>query len=90
LGSTTKQPTGFAEASRQIKTLRPAYFYLAAALVHLGRLDEARAAVKAGIALDPAFTILRFRAGASSDNQTYLAQLERVIEGMRAAGIPEG
>ena len=68
----------------------PAHFYLAAALVHLGRLDEARAAVKAGIALDPAFTIFRFRAGASSDNQTYLAQLEHVIEGMRAAGIPEG
>ena len=68
----------------------PAHFYLAAALVHLGRLDEARAAVKAGIALDPAFTIFRFRAGASSDNHTYLAQLERVIEGMRVAGIPEG
>jgi tetratricopeptide (TPR) repeat protein len=68
----------------------PAHFYLAAALVHLGRLDEARAAVKAGIALDPAFTIFRFRAGASSDNHTYLAQLEHVIEGMRAAGIPEG
>ena len=68
----------------------PAHFYLAAALAHLGQLDEAQAAVKAGLALDPAFTLSRFRAGASSDNQTYLEQRERVIEGMRAAGIPEG
>jgi tetratricopeptide (TPR) repeat protein len=68
----------------------PAHFYLAAALAHLGQLDEAQAAVKAGLALDPAFTLSRFRAGAASDNQTYLEQRERVIEGMRAAGIPEG
>jgi TolB-like protein/class 3 adenylate cyclase/Flp pilus assembly protein TadD len=68
----------------------PAHFYLAAALAHLGQLVEAQAAVKAGLALDPAFTLSRFRAGAPSDNQTYLEQRERVIEGMGAAGIPEG
>ena len=34
-----------------------AHFYLAAALAHLGRLDEARAAAQAGLALDPTFTI---------------------------------
>ena len=33
------------------------HFDLAAALVRLGKLDEARAAVKAGLALDPRFTI---------------------------------
>ena len=68
----------------------PAHFYLAAALAHLGQLDEAQAAVKAGLALDPAFTLSRFRAGAASDNQTYLEQRERVIQGMREAGAPEG
>jgi TolB-like protein len=68
----------------------PAHFYLAAALAHLGQLDEAQAAVKAGLALDPAFTLSRFRAGAASDNQTYLEQRERVIEGMREAGALEG
>ena len=39
-----------------------AHFYLAAALAHLGRLDEARSAVQAGLALDPTFTITRFSA----------------------------
>jgi hypothetical protein len=41
------------------------HFYLAAALAHLGRRDEARAAVQAGLALLPAFTIARVRAGAA-------------------------
>ena len=54
------------------------------------RLSEARSATKAGLALDPTFTIRRFRAGASSDNPTYLAQRERVYDGMRKAGVPEG
>jgi TolB-like protein len=63
---------------------------LAAALALLGRLDEARAAAKAGLALDPAFTIRRFRRQLSSDNPTYLAKRERVYEGMQLAGVPEG
>jgi len=66
-----------------------AHFYLAAALAHLGRLDEARSAVQAGLALDPTFTISRFRARASSDNPTYLTQRERIRDGMRKAGLPE-
>jgi hypothetical protein len=53
-------------------------------------MGEARAATKAGLALDPNFTIHRFRAGASGDNPTYLAQRERNYEGMRKAGVPEG
>jgi tetratricopeptide (TPR) repeat protein len=67
-----------------------AYFQLAACLAHLGRLDEARKEVKAGLAINPKFTIKRFRAGAQSDNAVFLAQRERVIEGMRLAGFPEG
>jgi tetratricopeptide (TPR) repeat protein len=67
-----------------------AHFYLAAALAHLGRLDEARPVVQAGLALDPTFTISRFRARASSDNPTYLTQRERIRDGMRKAGLPEG
>jgi TolB-like protein/cytochrome c-type biogenesis protein CcmH/NrfG len=66
------------------------YFYLAASLAHLGRLDEARREVKAGLADNPKFTLRRFRAGANSDNAVYLAQRERIIEGMRLAGVPEG
>jgi TolB-like protein len=66
------------------------HFLLAAALAHLGRLDAARAAVQAGFALDPTFTIGRFRAGAATDNPTALSQRERIVNGMRMAGVTEG
>jgi tetratricopeptide (TPR) repeat protein len=67
-----------------------AHFALAAALGLLGALDEARSSAKAGLALNPGFTIRRARLGASSDNPTYLAGLERVCEGLRLAGVSEG
>ena len=69
-----------------------AHFALAAGLARLGELDEARAKVQAGLALDPSFTVRRYRdvANAWSDNPTYRAERERVIEGMRLAGVPEG
>ena len=68
-----------------------AYFRVAAALAQLGRLDEASSAVKAGLALNPAFAISRDRAlrTAMSDDPTYLAQLEPVFDGLRKAGLPE-
>ena len=43
-----------------------AHFLLAAALALLGELDEARAAVQAGFALDPTFTIRRPRVRGSA------------------------
>jgi tetratricopeptide (TPR) repeat protein len=66
-----------------------AHFYPAAALAHLGRLDEARAAARAGRALDPSYTLGRARAATMSDNQIYVAQRERAHDGMRMAGVPE-
>ncbi len=47
--------------------------------------------VKAGLALNPTFTISRARAAwaAMSDDPTYLAGLELVLEGLRKAGLPE-
>jgi TolB-like protein/class 3 adenylate cyclase len=68
------------------------HFDLAAVLARLGKLDEARAAVNAGLALDPRFTIRRYRdvTYSNSDNPTYRAGRERLIEGMRMAGVPEG
>jgi tetratricopeptide (TPR) repeat protein len=67
------------------------YFMLAAALARLGRLDEARSAVEAGLALNPAFSVSRARAAWTpvSDDPTYLAGAERIIEAMRKAGLPE-
>jgi hypothetical protein len=64
--------------------------YLAAARAHLGRFEEALAEVKAGLALDPNFTLRRFRAGPASDNPKFLALRERLYDGMRKAGVPEG
>jgi TolB-like protein len=69
-----------------------AYFAIAAVLARLGELDEARATVQVGLALDPTFTIRRFRdaSNARSDVPIFLAWRDRVIEGMRMAGVPEG
>ena len=66
------------------------HFHLGAALAHLGRAEEARAAAAAGLALDPTFTLASFRAAQLSDDPAYLAWRERVIDGMRLASIPEG
>jgi TolB-like protein/class 3 adenylate cyclase/Flp pilus assembly protein TadD len=67
-----------------------ARFYFAATLAKLGRLDEAKTEVKAALALNPGFTIRRYRAGAQSDNPIFLERRERIIEDMRKAGVPEG
>ncbi|RXG84560.1 adenylate/guanylate cyclase domain-containing protein [Bradyrhizobium vignae] len=67
-----------------------AHFWLAAALGLLGERDEARSAAKVGLKLDPGFTISRLLVSEASNNPTYLAERERVCEGMRLAGVPEG
>src|SRR4030095_6098718 len=66
------------------------YFYLAAALALVGELDEAHATAQAGLALNPSFTIRRYRTSTPSNNPVYLAGRERVYEGLRMAGVPEG
>ena len=66
------------------------HFVLAAALARLGRLAEARSEARTGLALNPTFTIARFPAGASSDDgPADLAGYERIIDGLRKAGVPE-
>ena len=67
-----------------------AHFELAAALALLGRLDEARAAAKAGLTLDPTFTIRRLKAIPYGGNPKFRAASKRILQGMRMAGIPEG
>jgi TolB-like protein/class 3 adenylate cyclase/Flp pilus assembly protein TadD len=68
-----------------------AHFHLAAALAHLGRLDEARASVAAGLQLQPGFTIAfhRLAQDAVTDNPIYRANRERTLDGLRMAGVPE-
>jgi hypothetical protein len=66
-----------------------AHFHLGSALAHLGRMDEARAAAAAGLGIDPTFNLASFRAAQLTEDPYYLAWRERVIEGMRMAGVPE-
>jgi hypothetical protein len=65
-----------------------AHFLLAAALGLLGALDEARTTAKAGLALNPSFSIRRYRTNIPN-NPVYLAGRERVYKGLRIAGVPE-
>ncbi len=66
------------------------HVHLAASLALLGRLEEARKAAAAGLALDPKFTIARFQAFPFGDDPTYLAGRNLIVDGMRMAGLPEG
>jgi TolB-like protein len=91
LGSYEQAVAWFRRTIEANRNHPPSYFQLAAALAQLGRIDEAHSAVKAGIAINPAYSISRARAAstARSDDPTYLAQNERVFEGLRRAGMPE-
>jgi TolB-like protein/class 3 adenylate cyclase/cytochrome c-type biogenesis protein CcmH/NrfG len=91
LGSCEQAVARFRRTIEANRNYPLAYFHLAAALAELGRLVEAHSAVKAGLTLNPTFTISRARANwtAMSDKPTYLAQIERVLEGMRKARVPE-
>lgn len=67
-----------------------AHFHLAAALAHVGRMWEARAAAAAGLALHPQYSVARHEALPLSDNPVYLAGRKLLFEGLRRAGLPEG
>jgi tetratricopeptide (TPR) repeat protein len=90
LDADTEAVTWFRRSVEANRNLPSAHFGLAAALALLGSLDQAKAAATAGLALNPGFTIRRFRLGAASDNPTFLAKRERIYEGMCMAGVPEG
>ena len=66
------------------------HFHLAGALAMMGDLREARSSADAGLALDPNFTIRRYRMNEWPDTPLWLARRERFYEGMRVAGVPEG
>ena len=90
LGSDEEAMTLLQRAVEANPNYSTAHFWLASALAHVGRLDDARLAVQAGLSLDPTFTVSRYRKGAFSNNPAYLAQRERIYDGMRKAGVPEG
>jgi TolB-like protein/class 3 adenylate cyclase len=61
------------------------HLYLSAALALDGRLEEARASAKSGLVLNPQFRIEHYRAALSE--RGLLQRGERIIEGMRMAGV---
>lgn len=63
---------------------------LAVALVQLSRLDEAKAALQQGLALDPHLTVSRMRSNTANPSSASLRRRERFLEGLRIAGMPEG
>jgi TolB-like protein len=63
-------------------------FVLAGALALAGVPAEATAACAVARRLAPNFTIAKFRDEVVSDNPVYLAQRERLYEGLRLAGVP--
>jgi TolB-like protein/class 3 adenylate cyclase len=91
LGTYEQAVAWFRRAIEVNRSYTITYFGLAAALAQLGRLEEARSAIKAGLALNPAFSISRARAdwSAQSDDETYLARLEPILDGLQKAGLPE-
>ncbi|QCP53073.1 adenylate cyclase [Trinickia violacea] len=66
------------------------HFFLAAALAVAGREAEAAEACAVGQRIDPTFSVAKFRDLAPSNNAVFLALRERVYDGMRKAGVPEG
>jgi hypothetical protein len=62
---------------------------MAAGLARLERLLEARSEARAGLAINPTFSVSRYRADVSSDNPNTVAGRDRVIDGLRKAGVPE-
>jgi TolB-like protein len=91
LGLWEQSVARFRRAIEANRNFPSANFNLAAALAQLGRLDEARSAVMAGLALNPSFAVSPTRAAwtAMSDDKAYLAGLEPYLEGLRKAGVPE-
>jgi hypothetical protein len=68
------------------------YAALAAAYAWSGHDADAEAAVTELLKLKPGYTVQQFadHAKSMSDNPTYLRELQRIAEGLRKAGLPEG
>ncbi len=71
---------------------RTSYFLLASGLAHQGQFDAAREALAQFLSLERrarTIALLRDSYHAFSDNAAFRRQLERVLNGLRLAGMPE-
>ena len=65
------------------------YVDLASAYAWTGRTAEAKAAVIELRKLMPSYTVDRWINAGFSDNPVFLSQYQRIVEGLRKAGLPE-
>jgi class 3 adenylate cyclase/TolB-like protein/cytochrome c-type biogenesis protein CcmH/NrfG len=65
-----------------------AYVDLASAYAWTGKADEAHASVAELLELRPNYTVDRWANEQFSDNPVFLAQYQRIVEGLRKAGLP--
>jgi adenylate cyclase len=66
------------------------YLELAAAYAWAGHDKAAKETVAQLQKVQPGYTVQAWASRHMSDNPTYKAQYQRVIEGLRKAGLPEG
>ena len=65
------------------------YAVLAGALSHLGCSEEAKAALGEFLRVQPGITVRRYRTTLTSDVQPGIKAYERLLAGLRKAGMPE-
>ena len=87
----TRRSRVFDAPLKSIEIIPRAQYFLASALALLGRLEEARSARLERLWRSTQTSPSRASARAQgADNPRYLAARERVSDGMRKAGVPEG
>jgi TolB-like protein/class 3 adenylate cyclase/Tfp pilus assembly protein PilF len=89
LGRNEEAASWFRRSIEANRNFALCHFIYGTVLANIGRMDEARSELAAGLALDPGFTIANFQSAVSSDNPVYLEQRARIIVDMRRAGVPE-
>jgi adenylate cyclase len=85
-----EQAVEWCEKSIATRAYWQAYVDLAAAESWLGRDTEAKAAIAEVLKLRPDFTLLIWKKNKVSDDPTFKKEFERITEGLRKAGLPEG
>jgi len=65
------------------------YAVLAAALAHLGRVEEAKLALQDFVRVQPGITIRRYRSNLTSDVSAAVKVYQRLLDGLRKAGLPD-
>ena len=74
LGRNEEAASWFRRSIEANRNFALCHFIHATVLANIGRMDEARSELAAGLALDPGFTIANFQSAVSSDNPLYLEQ----------------